>query len=71
MTTSILPSDIICATLRQRGVEVASLQISGVNSLAEILRRIPAALRGLTTIDLRNRSQGWQQRRTVMLRPVA
>lgn len=67
---TINSSDIIFATVKQRGITLASIKLSGITSFAEILRHLRRSLSGImgmTTIDLRNGSQGWQQRRTVML----
>lgn len=67
---TINSSDIIFATVMQRGTTLASIRISGITSFAEILRHlrnILSGIMGMTTIDLRNGTQGWQQRRTVML----
>ncbi len=64
---TINSSDIIFATVKQRGITLASIKLSGITSFAEILRRSLSGTMGMTTIDLRNGSQGWQQRRTVML----
>ncbi|MDE7411847.1 MAG: hypothetical protein K2M94_07395 [Paramuribaculum sp.] len=71
--TTILPSDTIFATVRQRGTTLADIRLSGISSIRDILiylRRTLGTIAGLATIDLRNGSQGWQQRHTVMLAPV-
>lgn len=70
---TFLPSDTIFATVRQRGITLADVRLSGITSLRDIinyLRRTIGALAGLISIDLRNGSQGWQQRHTVMLSPA-
>lgn len=70
MTTAFNPSDVIFATVRQRGMVLANLRMSGINSMADIISRLPHAigrLMGITTIDLRNGTQGWQRRHTIML----
>ncbi len=68
--TTIKSTDVIFATVIQRGVVLASLRLSGITSLPELLKKIMRTITGavgITTIDLRNGSQGWQQRRTIML----
>ncbi|MCM1484041.1 MAG: hypothetical protein NC043_06875 [Muribaculaceae bacterium] len=65
----ILNSDIIFATVIQRGSTVASLRMSGISSLTDIICRVREVIgeaTGLTTINLRNGSQGWNHRHTVM-----
>lgn len=64
---TILPSDIIFATIRQRGQILTTLRLSGITSLSEIVSGLKGIARGLATIDLRNGSQGWSRRHTVML----
>ncbi len=63
---TILSSDEIFATVSQRGRVVSSLRLSGITSLADILRAIGNEIRGLATIELRNSTQGWQRRHTIM-----
>lgn len=70
MTTAFNPSDVIFATVRQRGMVLANLRMSGISSMADIISRLPHAigrLMGITTIDLRNGTQGWHRRHTIML----
>jgi hypothetical protein len=63
---TILSSDEIFATVSQRGRVMSSLRLSGITSLADILRAIGNEIRGLATIELRNSTQGWQRRHTIM-----
>lgn len=63
---TILSSDEIFATVSQRGRVLSSLRLSGITSLADILRAIGNEIRGLATIELRNSTQGWQRRHTIM-----
>lgn len=68
--TAFCPTDVIFATIRQRGTVLANLRLSGISSLADVIRQLPSAvagLMGLTVIELRNGTQGWQQRHTLML----
>ncbi len=64
---TIESSDIIFATIRQRGQILTTLRLSGITSLSEIVSSLHGIARGLTTIDLRNGSQGWSSRHTVLL----
>lgn len=60
-------TDIVYATLRQRGRIVDTIRLSGVTSLSEVVTRLKGIAAGLTTIDLRNGTQGWSSRHTVMM----
>lgn len=64
---TLSPTDIIFATIRQRGRILDIVRLSGVASLSDILCRLKGLFAGLTTIDLRNGSQGWSSRHTVMI----
>jgi hypothetical protein len=62
--------DEIYATLTQRGNVVATINMSGLNSIAAILcklRAIASGCVGLVTFKMRNCSQGWSQSRQIML----
>ena len=62
-------TDIIYATVRRGGMTIASLCLSGINSLQELLSRVRTALGcsgGLVTLLLRNGSQGWTDRRSLV-----
>lgn len=63
-------TDIIFATVTLRGRVLAQIRINGVSSYSEILSRVLGklkGLRGLITVDLRNSSQGWTARRSLMV----
>lgn len=64
---TILSSDVIFATVRQRGRVLTTLRLSGITSLTDVLSSICGRFSGIATIDLRNGTQGWQRRHTVML----
>lgn len=64
---TLSPTDIIFATIRQRGRIIDIIRLSGVVSLTDIIKRLKGLFSGLTTIDLRNGSQGWSSRHTVMI----
>ncbi len=62
-------TDVIYATVVKRGTMIASLCLSGIDSLKELLSRIRRALGsdcGLVTLTLRNGSQGWTDRRSLV-----
>ncbi|MCM1517796.1 MAG: hypothetical protein NC117_04065 [Pseudoflavonifractor sp.] len=66
-------SDVIFATLMQQGRQVVSIQISGITSIAEVMRKIYGQVKdciGLATLMLRNGTQGWARRQTIVLKPV-
>lgn len=67
MRNSLSSTDIVFATLRQRGRIVDTVRLSGVTSLADVVTRLKGVVGGLTTIDLRNGTQGWSSRHTVMM----
>ncbi|MDE6383942.1 MAG: hypothetical protein K2J17_00185 [Paramuribaculum sp.] len=64
---AILSSDLIFATIMQRGRVVADLTLQGITSLTDVLTSTPGLSRGLARISLRNSSQGWSHTSTVML----
>ena len=63
---TILSSDEIFATVTQRGRVISNLRFSGMTSFSDILSALGSEIRGLATISLRNRTQGWQRSHTVM-----
>lgn len=55
-------SDVIIATLTQRGRNVANFRISGLSDISQVIdyiRRTISGLIGMTSLRLRNGSQGW------------
>lgn len=69
---TISTTDILYATVSQRGTTVATLTLSGVSSLSEIISRIKEVVKGtlgLFTLNLRNSSQGWREQRNILLKP--
>lgn len=63
-------TDVIFARVSLCGRMVASLCLSGISSLSELyqhIRRELGASVGLVTVQLRNGSQGWTDRRHVLL----
>ena len=67
---TINSSDIIFATLTQRGNQVATFRFSGLTSIADIIKQIRTNVRnciGMVTLQLRNGTQGWSQSRSLLL----
>ncbi|MEF2642699.1 MAG: hypothetical protein U0M50_01400 [Paramuribaculum sp.] len=64
---TILSSDVIFATVRQRGQVMTTLRLSGITSFGDVVASVGRLFKGITTIDLRNGTQGWNLRHTVML----
>ena len=63
-------SDEIFASITLRGNLLARVRLNGVGSYSEILASLLKAagrVHGLATVDVRNSSQGWSARRSVML----
>ncbi len=60
-------NDVIFATVSQHGCVLASLTLSGVTSLSDVMKHLRASVSGvvgMVTLQLRNMSQGWSQRTT-------
>ena len=64
---TILSSDVIFAPVRQRGQVMTTLRLSGITSFGDVVASVGRLFKGITTIDLRNGTQGWNLRHTVML----
>lgn len=66
--SAILPSDTIFATVRQHGRIMTQFTLSGISSFAEIVRHLRSnSITGITNVELRNGTQGWNERHTLML----
>lgn len=66
-------NDIIFATATVRGTIAASLKLSGLKSMADVIAAIKKEIGiagGLLTITLRNMTQGWSRTRSLYLSPV-
>ena len=66
-------TDIIVATITQRGKQIGSFKLSGLESFSEIVgavRRLSNGAIGLVTVTLRNGTQGWRHSRSIMLNPA-
>lgn len=60
--STISSSDIVFATITQRGNMLLNLRLSGINGPADIYRAIRSHLPGIsgvTRLSIRNASQGW------------
>lgn len=63
-------SDLIFATVLNRGDVIASMRLSGVSSYTELLSAVRSRVGhvgGLSTLSVRNSSQGWSARQAVIL----
>lgn len=63
-------NDIIFATATVRGTIAASLKLSGLKSMADVIAAIKKEIGiagGLMTITLRNMSQGWSKSKAIYL----
>lgn len=73
--TTIQPSDTLWARASMCGSTVASLAAaSGLGSWGDLVSQLSAqrpGLTGLVTVEVRNASQGWAARRTILFRPQA
>ena len=59
-------NDIIFATAKIQGRVAASLRLSGIASMADVIKEIKREIgsaNGLLTISLRNMTQGWSGRK--------
>lgn len=68
---NISSSDFIFATLMHNGDVIANLHATGFSSLHDImvaLRNKTTGITGLTTLNVRNPSQGWSATRPIFLR---
>ncbi len=62
--------DILYTTISQRGSIIGKLTLSGINSFSGIVHILQHSLKnvsGLITIQIRNRSQGWSENRSLIL----
>lgn len=68
---TINSSDILFATLIQRGKTILSVRLSGMTTFSDIIRYLSRTLNGtfgIMTMTLRNGTQGWSQQRNIMFR---
>lgn len=65
---TINSSDVIFATVTQRGNTLYDGQMSGMSSMAEVMSSLRGALAGamgMLTLTLRNGTQGWSSRSSI------
>ncbi len=65
-------SDIIYATLTQRGTTLGTYRIEGMSSKADVIRHLRSMVKnclGIVTLSLRNSTQGWQHRQSLLWQP--
>ncbi len=69
---TIHSTDIVYATVSQRGKTLTSITLSGMTSIAQIITHIRSIVKdsiGIFTLSLRNSTQGWLQERNIILKP--
>lgn len=71
MALSINPTDILAVTYGLGQQASATITLSGAGSLGDVLRQVRAETKGcsgLMKIVVRNRTQGWAQRHTIVFK---
>ena len=66
-------NDIIFATATIRGEVAASLRLSGLKSMSDVMKAIKheiGSANGMLTISLRNMTQGWSGSKAIYLSPT-
>ncbi|MDE7472748.1 MAG: hypothetical protein K2M68_04090 [Muribaculaceae bacterium] len=74
MNTQIHTTDTVYATVRSGHETLVQLTLSGFGSIAELMKSICSRLHGvagLVTVELRNSTLGWLDRRSLRLRAAA
>lgn len=64
-------TDVIYATLLQRGVALLSLRLDGVTSMQQLRQSVMSRverLTGMAMLSVRNSSQGWSSSQSLYLR---
>lgn len=67
---SISRDDVMHASVVQGGKELFNINISGITSMAEILKAIRTTaidLAGIIVVKIRNCSQGWSQSKSLLI----
>lgn len=67
---TINSSDVIFATVTQRGATLYDARLSGLSSMAEVMKflhKVLAGAVGMLTLTLRNGTQGWSRRTSFKL----
>lgn len=69
---TINPSDILFATITQHGRTITSLQLCGLSTFSDVLKKLRPTINalGLVTLKLRNSTQGWEQQYPLFFKRV-
>lgn len=73
MNTQLRTTDTLFATVTSGGTTLVRLTLSGFCSMADVMKSICGHLggvAGIVTVELRNSTLGWLQRRSLRLRAV-
>lgn len=65
--------DVIFATVLRNGMKIASMTLSGLSSIADLVVAVGRRLgrqAGLVTLCVRNYTKGWSDTRAVLMRGV-
>ncbi len=74
MDTDLRTTDTIFATVTSGGKTLVRLTLSGFGSVADVMKSVCGHLggvAGLVTVELRNGTLGWRERRAVRMHAVA
>ena len=69
-TITINSTDRVFATLSRFGSIIYNVELSGVTSMSDVVRRIRGEVKsgsGILSLTLRNSSQGWSRSASIML----
>lgn len=67
----ISPLDVLYITIMQHGTTCLNTCVTGIKSLSDIIshaRRSVPGLNGMTTLSVRNSTEGWTARQSVFIR---
>lgn len=62
--------DVVYATVTQRGIRLAEMRFSGMTSMEAVIRNMRnliGSAMGMVTLNVRNMSQGWTQKRSLFV----
>lgn len=68
--TKITPLDRLFVTIFQKGIASYATELTGVNSFSDIVSHMRSHLpgiSGMTTISVRNSTEGWSDTRSVFM----
>lgn len=72
MTASIHPTDILTIALLCDGRTQANLTMSGMNGMGDVFKRVRSEVSGcggVIKVIVRNRTRGWAQQHTIVIKP--